>query len=223
MKCPNCGAEVSTHAAKCEFCDSAVEPKTARVAAAASSLADADVRAAVFARIAQSDAYRQRDSDERRAALPQGTDLNMLVPVAFFVVFAVVGLIIFSGAIGMSGVVGSQFGAAGLIPAAMSIVPLGFVALGIFMAVRQFGKFRDYQESPLLAHPAIIAAKRTEVSGGSGNSSASTSYFITAEFADGRREEFAVFKSSLYGRLAENDAGVLFSRGEFALDFDRAE
>ena len=64
-------------------------------------------------------------------------------------------------------------------------------------------------------------AKRTAVSGGSGNTSATTSYHLTAEFEDGNRAEFQPIHAELYGRLVEGDAGVLFSRAWVALDFDR--
>ena len=67
----------------------------------------------------------------------------------------------------------------------------------------------------------IIAGKRTAVSGGGKNSSATTSYFVTAEFQDGRREEFATLTPQVYSKVAEEDAGVLFLRDQYALDFDR--
>ncbi len=73
----------------------------------------------------------------------------------------------------------------------------------------------------MLARPAVIVAKRMAVSGGSGDSSASTSYYLTAEFEDGTREEYQPMTPALYGRVAEDDAGVLFTRSSLALDFDR--
>ncbi|NLE37166.1 MAG: DUF2500 domain-containing protein [Pirellulaceae bacterium] len=103
----------------------------------------------------------------------------------------------------------------------MSVVPVGFVVLGVVMLAKAIRKARQYGEAPLEAHPALIVAKRTEVSGGSGDSSASTSYYLTAEFEDGRRAEFLPARPELFGRVAEGDAGVLFTRTDVALDFDR--
>ncbi|MCX7426948.1 MAG: DUF2500 family protein [Planctomycetia bacterium] len=80
---------------------------------------------------------------------------------------------------------------------------------------------REFQSAPVLAQAAIVVGKRTCLSGGSGNSSATTSYHLTAEFEDGARAEFQATRPDLYGCVSEGDAGVLFSRASVALDFDR--
>jgi len=47
------------------------------------------------------------------------------------------------------------------------------------------------------------------------------SNFITAQFDDGRRDEFALTTPDLHGKVIQGDAGVLFVRSTFVLDFDR--
>jgi len=77
------------------------------------------------------------------------------------------------------------------------------------------------ENSPVEAWPAVIIDKRTHVSGGSGNSSSHTSYFITCEAEDGERKEYQVWDGNLYGRITADDAGILFVRSGYGLDFDR--
>ena len=45
--------------------------------------------------------------------------------------------------------------------------------------------------------------------------------YLTFEFEDGSRAELRPVAERLYGELAEGDAGVLFSRANVALEFDR--
>jgi hypothetical protein len=101
-----------------------------------------------------------------------------------------------------------------------AIVPIGFVVIGVLMFIKLLQKTAQFQSSKSIGRPAIIRAKRTEVSGGGKDSSASTSYYITAEFESDDRQEYAA-DAALYARLAEGDAGVLYTRSELAQDFDR--
>jgi len=57
-----------------------------------------------------------------------------------------------------------------------------------------------------------IVDKRTEVWGGSGESSVSTNYFITFEFEDNTRKELQV-KANDYGLFVVGDVGELTYRG----------
>lgn len=75
--------------------------------------------------------------------------------------------------------------------------------------------------SPLLTREARIVSKRTKVWGGTGDTSASTSYYITFEFQDRSRLEFKV-KGDTFGLLAEGDSGTLQSQGTRFLDFYRS-
>jgi hypothetical protein len=138
----------------------------------------------------------------------------ILIPL----VAVVMMLTVAGGFAAMSGSFGRGFS---LIPCVAVICPLAFVGLGVALGVTFFKKMRHYEESPVVARAALIVSKRLSVSGGSGDSSASTSYFVTAEFEDGSREEFQAMTPQLYGRLAERDAGVLFTRATLAVDFDR--
>ena len=124
--------------------------------------------------------------------------------------------------LGAAGVVGSTFGGpAGSAPALMALCPMSFVVIGVFLIVHLAKKASAYANAPIIARLAIVVGKRTAVSGGGKNSSASTSYFITVELEDGQREELQPMAHDFFGRVAENDAGVLFSRAKIALDFDR--
>ena len=66
--------------------------------------------------------------------------------------------------------------------------------------------------SPVVTVPAVVIAKRGHVSGGSGDSSSSTSYHVTFEIRGGERLEFGV-RGREYGVLAEHDKGQLTHQG----------
>ena len=74
--------------------------------------------------------------------------------------------------------------------------------------------------------PAIIKAKRTDVSRSSNNdnnslsSSTYTTYYLTFEFESGDRTEFHV-SGKEYGLLSENDTGILNFQGTRFLGFER--
>lgn len=76
------------------------------------------------------------------------------------------------------------------------------------------------RQQPLLTRPARVVGKRLETSGGSGDSSASTWYYLTFEFPDGSREEFGV-SGQEYGLLVEGDYGTLRSQGSWFKGFHR--
>jgi hypothetical protein len=94
--------------------------------------------------------------------------------------------------------------------------------LGILMAVGVVQLGIKLSRAPLTPRAAVVKSKRTSVTSGSENMSASTSYFATFVFADGSREEFSV-STEMYSQLAENDAGVLFTRANTVAAFDRVE
>ncbi|MEF3355460.1 DUF2500 domain-containing protein [Paenibacillus sp. GYB006] len=71
-----------------------------------------------------------------------------------------------------------------------------------------------------LTERARVLTKRTEVSGGSGDSRAYTNYYLTFEFEDGRRTEFEV-RAEEYGLLVEGDEGTLTHQGTRYLGFER--
>ena len=68
---------------------------------------------------------------------------------------------------------------------------------------------------------ARVVTKRTYTSGGMGDTSASTSYYITFEYLSGDRKEFYVPYRE-YGLIAEGDDGVLTFQGTRFIGFERA-
>ncbi|OMC72441.1 hypothetical protein BK126_01585 [Paenibacillus sp. FSL H7-0326] len=71
-----------------------------------------------------------------------------------------------------------------------------------------------------MTEEARVLARRTYVSGGSGDSSARTSYYITFERGDGQRTELQV-KDEEYGLIVEGDRGILSYQGTRFLGFER--
>lgn len=72
----------------------------------------------------------------------------------------------------------------------------------------------------LLTLHSTVVAKRTEVSGGSGDSSATTRYYVTFEFDNGERTELIV-GGNHYGMMVENDRGMLTYQGTRFKHFER--
>ena len=54
-----------------------------------------------------------------------------------------------------------------------------------------------------------------------GDISAKINYFVTCETEDGSREEFQLSDGAMYGKMSSGDAGILFLRANYGLDFDR--
>lgn len=105
----------------------------------------------------------------------------------------------------------------------MAIVPRGVIAIGITGGIYAWKQVDQADNAPLVTRAAIVTDKRTEVRGGGRNSSASTHYYATFEDESGARDEYRVWDGMMFGRLAAGDAGVLFLRGNLAVDFDRVE
>ncbi len=96
------------------------------------------------------------------------------------------------------------------------------VAGGILFAiVKGITEWNKNNHSPQLTVAAHVKTKRTETSGGSGDSSASTWYYVTFEFESGDRQEFSV-NGRQYGMLAEDDVGILRFQGTRFLGFERS-
>lgn len=96
---------------------------------------------------------------------------------------------------------------------------IGFILFNIIKGVIGWSK---NNASPVLTVPANIVTKRTMVSGGSGNSSAHTSYYITFEVDSGDRIELRV-NGREYGKLADGDLGKLTFQGSRYHQFERQE
>jgi hypothetical protein len=83
------------------------------------------------------------------------------------------------------------------------------------------GKMDKFESDPARAVPVIVIDKRTDVWGGHGDNSAKTNYFVTCETEDGAREEYQLWDGAMYGKMSSGDAGILFLRSNYGLDFDR--
>ncbi|MEK3800727.1 DUF2500 domain-containing protein [Peribacillus sp. FSL H8-0477] len=94
---------------------------------------------------------------------------------------------------------------------------IGFFLFLVVGSIRQYS-FNNKQ--PQVTTHAQVLTKRTKVSGGSGDSSASTWYYITFETENGDRKEFQI-KGQEYGMLADGDRGTLSYQGTRYRGFNR--
>ncbi|WP_054973719.1 DUF2500 domain-containing protein [Paenibacillus sp. A3] len=97
------------------------------------------------------------------------------------------------------------------------IIIVGTVLYKIFSSVSVWSA---NNASERLTVPCRVVAKRTQVSGGSGDSSAFTRYYATFEFENGERVELPL-KGPQYGLMAEGDFGELTYQGTRFIDFVR--
>lgn len=100
--------------------------------------------------------------------------------------------------------------------AIVAVLVFGLVGAIIFSAISETIRV---SRLPIEEAPAHVVAKRQDTSG-MGDSSVSTSYFVTFEFSGGRREELRTPPKE-YGLLAEGDLGMLTYQGPKFLGFDR--
>ena len=107
----------------------------------------------------------------------------------------------------------------GLAPLILIVLVLGglFVAGFIWVAAMQYA---ENSGSPRISVSARVAGKRSEVSGGHGNTSVRTSYFVTFEGEGGERRELPV-KGHEFGVLMEGDKGTLTYQGTWFQGFVR--
>ncbi|GAB0170405.1 DUF2500 domain-containing protein [Lysinibacillus sp. CTST325] len=99
----------------------------------------------------------------------------------------------------------------------MFFIVFGIIAFTIIKGVLQWSKNNN---EPLLTVPAKVVTKRSNTSGGSGNSSAYTSYYVTFEVQSGDRLELKM-NGRDYGQLAEGDFGLLTFQGTRYHTFER--
>lgn len=107
---------------------------------------------------------------------------------------------------------------------------LAFVlVIGMFLvfAVKGIVQWNQNNHSPRLTVPAVIVAKRTNVTrhhrggaDGHHHHHTSTSYYVTFQFGGGDRMELLV-SGSEYGMLVEGDQGDLSFQGTRYLSFVR--
>lgn len=119
------------------------------------------------------------------------------------------------------GGMGNSFGPPPIFIFFFILVAAFIIGILVFSIAKGASQWSKNNASPMLAREAKIVSKRTNVSGGSGDTSASTTYFITFEFADRSRVELIV-TGKTYGLLAEGDTGTLHNQGTRFLDFFRS-
>jgi hypothetical protein len=90
----------------------------------------------------------------------------------------------------------------------------------IFAVVKSIGRGIKNQNSPILSVDSRIVSKRTETSGGGGDTMAWTHYYVTFEFEGGGRLEFQV-EGEESGMLAEGDEGKVTFQGTRYVSFVR--
>lgn len=90
----------------------------------------------------------------------------------------------------------------------------------IFVIVKGIGQWSSNNGSPRLTVSAQVKTKRANTRGGSGDSSAHTSYYVTFQVESGDRMELKM-SGKEYGMLAEGDLGILTFQGTRYLGFER--
>ena len=161
-------------------------------------------KANVFRQIKESPAYAQRHVPSRLKKIPN--------PSAFPIIVTGIGLLAWCGA-GL--VITFMFFKIG---GFLGLFPLTMVVVSVAISLSMGGKFFRARIGPVKTEAAIVTGKRTKVGGGK---HPSTHYYLTCEFESGQRKEFPVYAESVYGRVAEGDAGIIFLRNDYAIDFER--
>ena len=111
----------------------------------------------------------------------------------------------------------------------MFTVMFGLV-IGIFVItlLKGIGQWNKNNNSPRLTVPAVVVAKRGDVSHHRHNTGvndhhhyhSSTTYYVTFQFESGDRMELQM-SGNEYGMLVEGDAGMLSFQGTRYLGFER--
>jgi hypothetical protein len=104
----------------------------------------------------------------------------------------------------------------------IGIVPLFICAVGAWMLIAQVNSTSKFAKAKVQRQVSVWRDERTQVSGGSGDSSAVTHHYVLLETRNGRRQEFEC-SDELAGAHASGDIGVAFVRGDVLLDFRRVD
>ncbi|KPN95803.1 DUF2500 domain-containing protein [Lysinibacillus sp. ZYM-1] len=89
-----------------------------------------------------------------------------------------------------------------------------------FSLIKGIVTWSNNNHSPILTVPVKVVTKRTNIRGGSNNSGAYTSYYITFEVQNGERQELKV-NGRDFGQLVEGDIGILTYQGTRFHTFER--
>ena len=90
----------------------------------------------------------------------------------------------------------------------------------IVTLIRGVGEWNKNNQSPKLAVPVTVVAKRSDVHRGIETMHTFTSYYVTFQVESGDRMEFEASDME-YGMLAEGDRGMLTFQGTRYLNFRR--
>ena len=97
------------------------------------------------------------------------------------------------------------------------VIIIGVILFTVIKGITEWSKNNNSPELTVAAH---VKTKRTKTSGGSGDTMASTDYYVTFEYESGDRQEFKM-SGKQYGLLAEGDLGKLHFQGTRFLKFER--
>jgi hypothetical protein len=97
-----------------------------------------------------------------------------------------------------------------------------FIVIGIFIFTigKGISEYASNKSKPVETVPAKVIGKRPHTWGGTGDTSAHTSYYITFELENGERLELPV-NDKFYGMHIEGDVGMLTHQGTQMMSFER--
>jgi hypothetical protein len=103
---------------------------------------------------------------------------------------------------------------------AFGAVLLLIIGTILFAVFKGLSTWTSNNAAEVISTRVTVVSKRTKVSGGVGDSSASTNYYITFEFTDRNRTELSV-RGKMFGLIAEGDCGILTFQGTRFHGFQR--
>jgi len=203
LECQHCGATIRNQTARfCEFCGTEV----VREGVPRAQTRD-EARKTRFEMLEQHPELQRwlEYAPKAPPAFPLGT---ILFAVPLLVVFVMFTMFFMGGVVSMNA------------PKPMLIIPLLILGVGGYGLISIIRRASAYRSAPLERHPSIIVDERSHVSGGGKNSSASTRYYATIEFAGRKRAEYRVGRR-LAGQVATGDAGVAYIKHDTLVAFHR--
>lgn len=120
------------------------------------------------------------------------------------------------------------FGFFNLFEIMFTFIFMMFIGIFVVTIVKGIGQWNKNNNSPRLTVPAVVVAKRGDVSHHRHNTGvnnhhhyhSSTTYYVTFQVESGDRMELQM-SGSEYGMLVEGDAGMLSFQGTRYLGFER--
>lgn len=224
-ECANCGASEFGEHGECPYCGSrGVVHPVARVAARART-GRGDETAARFAALRAHPRFRAAMTARPRVP---SLGASAVLPILFGLLFAGTAAGIGLSAHAVTRTVrhdrmpvfepfetaSSAFdGVFSLFTGAFVLIGLAIAGYGVYRLVRWSG-------AETRAVAALVADRRTEVSGGGRNSSATTTYHVTLETPGGSRREYTV-RPSARGQAVAGEIGVAYVHDGTVIGFER--